>query len=69
MVVYNIIYNIITISFDLSISSSKDNEYIMRAIIKDKIYVVQGARGDGAVFENLKKRYLKLIYRVENWYT
>ena len=30
---------------------------------------IQGARDVGAVFEKLKKRYLKLIYRVENWYT
>ena len=29
---------------------------------------IQGARDVGAVFEKLKKRYLKSIYRVENWY-
>ena len=33
------------------------------------IYRVRGMLIVGAVFKTLKRRYLKLIYQVENWYT
>ena len=55
-----------------SINFYRDNNSLLsmqRSNTRQSCCSSQGARDDGAVFEKLKERYLKLIYRVENWYT